>query len=71
MNNRRLCSIFEAKVGNGDLIFSSMDLLADTNKRPVAKQLLYSIIEYMKSGNFKPKGEISIKDVECFLSTKK
>ena len=70
MNNRRLCSIFEAKVGNGDLIFSSMDLLADTNKRPVAKQLLYSIIEYMKSGNFKPKGEISIKDVEYFLSTK-
>jgi len=63
MKNRRLCSVFEAKVGKGQLVFSSMDLLTDTNKRPVAKQLLYSLIEYMKSENFNPKGAMSEKDL--------
>lgn len=71
MNNRRLCSIFEAKAGSGQLIFSSMDLLTDTNKRPVAKQLLFSLIEYMKSGNFKPQNNINIRDVENFLIKRK
>jgi hypothetical protein len=70
MKNRRLCSIFETKAGKGQLIFSSMDLLSDTDKRPVAKQLLFSLVEYMKSVNFKPENEINIKDVERFLKKK-
>jgi len=62
MKNRRLCSVFEANLGNGQLIFSSMDLLTDIGNRPVAKQLLYSLVEYMKSEKFKP--ERSITDTE-------
>jgi hypothetical protein len=62
MKNRRLCSIFEAKAGKGQLIFSSMDLLTNTDKRPVAKQLLFSLVEYMKTEKFNP--ENSIKDSE-------
>jgi len=59
MKNRRLCSIFEAKSGNGQLIFSSMDLLTDIGNRPVAKQLLYSLVEYMNSEKFKPEKSIT------------
>ena len=59
MKNRRLCSIFEAKSGNGQLIFTSMDLLTDSGNRPVAKQLLYSLVEYMKSEKFKPERSIT------------
>ena len=62
MKNRRLCSVFESNVGNGQLIFSSMDLLTDTENRPVARQLLYSLVEYMKTEKFKP--ENSIKETE-------
>ncbi|MDO9152712.1 MAG: glycoside hydrolase family 2 TIM barrel-domain containing protein [Paludibacter sp.] len=58
MKNRRLCSIFEAQMGKGQLIFSSMDLLTDTSNRPVAKQLLFSLVEYMKSEKFKPETTI-------------
>jgi hypothetical protein len=68
MKNRQLCSVFEAKVGKGQLIFSSMDLLTDTNNRPVAKQLLYSLVEYMKSDKFKLENEVKLKDIEHVIN---
>lgn len=67
MKNRRLCSVFEAKVGNGELVFTSMDLLTDTENRPVAKQLLYSLIEYMKSEKFQPVASISKEEILSLL----
>lgn len=53
-NNRRLSNLFEAKVGEGKLIFCSMDLLSDWGQRPEARQLYFSLIEYMKSDSFAP-----------------
>jgi len=70
MKNRRLCSVFEAKVGNGELVFSSMDLLTDIENRPVAKQLLYSLIEYMKSEKFQPDASISKDEILSLLPNK-
>jgi hypothetical protein len=67
MKNRRLCSIFEAQKGRGQLIFSSMDLLTDIDKRPVAKQLLFSLTEYMKSEKFKPENSISDSELRELL----
>lgn len=54
VNNRRLSNLFEAKVGEGKLIVCSMDLLSDWEKRPEARQLYYSLLEYMKSDSFNP-----------------
>jgi len=34
------------------------DLLSQTNERPVARQLLYSILNYMNSSNFTPEHEL-------------
>lgn len=67
MKNRRLCSIFEAKVGKGQLVFSSMDLLSDVDNRFVAKQLLFSLIEYMKSDKFTPKSSVATSDINNML----
>lgn len=53
-NNRRLSNLFEAKVGEGKLIFCSMDLLSDWAQRPEARQLYFSLLEYMKSNSFNP-----------------
>lgn len=53
-NNRRLSNLFEAKVGEGKLIFCSMDLLSDWAQRPEARQLYFSLLEYMKSDAFTP-----------------
>lgn len=70
MKNRNLCSIFETNAGNGQLIFSSMDLLTNIETRPEARQLLYSLIEYMKSSDFEPKKKFDMKNFELLISTK-
>ena len=53
-NNRRLANLFEVKAGEGKLLFCSMDLLSDWAQRPEARQLYFSLLEYMKSDAFNP-----------------
>nr|WP_315239467.1 sugar-binding domain-containing protein [uncultured Flavobacterium sp.] len=53
-NNRKLASLFEGSVGSGKLVIASFDLTTDLDKRPVAKQMLISILKYMNSETFKP-----------------
>ncbi|WP_207532505.1 exo-beta-1,4-galactosidase [Desertivirga arenae] len=63
--NRRLALVYEAKVGKGKIVVSSADLRADTDQ-PAAKQLYYSLQEYMNTDSFAPKDEVSfevVKDV--------
>ncbi len=52
--NRRLAMLFEAKVSTGKLMVCSIDLQNDLINRPVARQLLYSLLSYMNSGLFNP-----------------
>ena len=61
--NRRLAMIFEAKVGKGKLLVSSVDL-QDPKKDAAAHQLFYSLQEYMNSENFHPKQEVEINVIE-------
>lgn len=61
--NRKLSYVFEARVGNGMLVFSSVDLHSDLENRPVARQLKYSLITYMKSNNFNPKSSITTNEI--------
>lgn len=61
--NRRLALVFEAKVGKGKLLFSGIDLHTDLDKRPEAKQLLYSIKKYMASTDFNPKETLKAETV--------
>ena len=53
-NNRRLSSVYEGSVGKGKLIITSIDLCTKLDERPVARQLLYSLLQYMNSADFKP-----------------
>ena len=53
--NHRLGNIFEAKVGKGKMLLCSIDLQKDIEKRPVARQLRNSLLEYMQSDTFSPK----------------
>jgi hypothetical protein len=61
--NRPLGLIFEARVGNGRLLVCGTDLLTDSEKRLEAKQLLKSLIGYMRSPAFEPRSEISIDEL--------
>ena len=52
--NRKMANVIEAKVGKGKLILASVDLSHNLDKRPAARQLRYSLQEYMKSKEFAP-----------------
>lgn len=54
--NRRLCSVAETCVGNGKLLISTMDLLSESSD-PATSQLLFSLLSYMQSPSFAPKGQ--------------
>ena len=66
LNNRRLALVFEAKVGKGSLIFSSIDLLTDTHL-PELRQLQYSLVRYMLSSEFHPTTSLSEADLRSLL----
>ena len=63
VSNRNLALIFEAKVGNGQLILSGIDLQSDLEERPEARQLLYSIKNYMSGDKFNPRVELDVDDI--------
>jgi hypothetical protein len=65
--NRRLAMLFEASVGKGKLMVSSMDLLKDHDSRPAAKQLYYSVIQYMQRDAFDPQVKLNEEDISAFL----
>jgi hypothetical protein len=52
---RKLGLVFEAKVGQGKLILTSMDLTQNLDSRPVARQMRKSLLDYMSSDAFAPK----------------
>ncbi|WP_299664594.1 sugar-binding domain-containing protein [uncultured Polaribacter sp.] len=64
VTNHHLSNIFETKIGEGKLLFSSIDLISNLEKRPVAKQLRYSLLEYMVSDEFAPLKSLKAKDLE-------
>ena len=66
VNNRRLAQVFEAKVGKGSLLFSSIDLLTD-GQLPELRQLRYSLMHYMMSSEFHPANCISEDDLRSLL----
>lgn len=55
---RKLGLVFEAKVGRGKLLMSSVDF-HNLNNRPVARQLLYSLQAYVNSPQFSPEVEVA------------
>ena len=46
--------MFEARVLNGKLLMTTLDISTDLDRRPVARQLRYSVLRYMQSERFNP-----------------
>ena len=67
VSNRRLALLLEAKVGNGKLLISGIDLHNDLDSRHEARQLLSSLKNYMASEKFDPKAELSTEDIKGLL----
>lgn len=62
-NPRKLALLFEARVGKGKLLMSSVDF-RQLEHRPVARQFLHSIKSYAASESFHPKSEVSVEMID-------
>ncbi len=57
--NRRLAQLFEARIGNGKIVVSSLDLENDYSGL-ASRQLFYSIRKYMNSSAFNPRDTLEL-----------
>jgi hypothetical protein len=60
---RRLGLVFEARLGQGRLLVSSIDLRGDLGSNPVARQLRSSLLRYVASDRFEPAVEVTADQV--------
>ena len=66
VNNRRLSVLAETRCERGRLMLCSMNL-QDYAKYPEKKQLLYSLLQYMRSDAFRPARTASFADLRSQL----
>jgi hypothetical protein len=64
---RPLGLIFECRVGKGKLLVTGIDLLTDNEKRPGARQLLYSLKKYMVSDAFHPTTDVDMGKIKSLF----
>lgn len=67
VTNRPLGLIFEVNVGKGKLLVSGVDLLSATESRPEARQLLHSLVNYIKSDLFDPQISARIETIKSLF----
>ncbi|MBN1805478.1 MAG: discoidin domain-containing protein [Sedimentisphaerales bacterium] len=65
--NRRLGLIFETTIGTGKLLVCSIDLRNNLDERPVARQMLGSLLSYMDSTAFSPKLSIDTEHIQSLF----
>ena len=68
VTNRKLGLLFEANVGRGRLIVSSIDLQNKLDANPVARQMLYSILRYMAGDQFRPSVRLTAGQVRSLFA---
>ena len=58
--SRKLGMLLEVQVLNGRLLMTTIDITNKLDSRPVARQLRYSILQYMASKDFKPSTRVGV-----------
>lgn len=65
---RPLGLLFECRVGKGSLLVSGIDLTGSLDDRPVARQLKYSLLQYMSGNDFKPSTEVAAEKLSALCN---
>ena len=65
--NRRLGLVLEAKVGEGRLLVTSIDLMTGLEENVVARQLRRSLLDYVATDRFAPTVELTPSQVRSLL----
>jgi hypothetical protein len=66
--NHKLAALFETRVGPGRLLACGMNLTDTGPARPVARQMLHSLVDYVRSDRFAPATELDSGLVERLLA---
>ena len=61
--SRKIGMLFEAQVGRGRLMMTTMDITRDIDRRIAARQMQRSILSYMCSDAFQPRWQIDVERV--------
>ncbi|MGI6224512.1 MAG: beta-glucuronidase, partial [Prevotella sp.] len=65
--SRKLGMLVEAKVLNGRLLMTSMDISTDLSHRHVARQMRYALLKYMLGPDFNPSLRLTPKEISNFF----
>lgn len=66
--NDRLGMVVEAQVGRGKVLATSLCMTGDMDNRPVTRQLLHSLLQYVSGRRFQPKVALEPGMIEQMLS---
>ena len=66
--SRKLGMIVEARVLNGTLLMTTMDISHDLSRRIVARQMRHAILSYMQSDEFSPSLCLSPETITHFFT---
>lgn len=65
--NHKLGLVFEAQVGKGKLLATSLAIEGNLDNEPVHKQLLYSLLNYVSSQEFQPQASLSAETIRQLI----
>jgi len=65
--NYKLAAIFQCRVGKGKLLVCAADLESELSQRPAARQLRYSLLNYMNSDKFNPSVDVTIEQLQSLM----
>ena len=66
--SRKIGMLFEARVGKGRLMMTTMDISSNLDRRVVARQMRKAILDYMNSPRFRPSYEVSASTVQALFT---
>ena len=65
--SRKLGMLIEAKVLNGKLLMTTMDINSQLDRRIVARQMRKAVLEYMESADFNPQLTLDVETIRHFF----
>ena len=65
--NRRLGLVFEAKIGSGKILVTSIDFSGSLSDYPSLRQMYYSLKKYAGSPFFQPKSTLTIEEIQTLF----
>jgi hypothetical protein len=67
-NNRKIGLLLEAKIGNGKLLMTCIDFKSILPVSPVARQMYYSLLQYVVSDCFNPEETLTTEMIDRIVS---